>query len=49
MKENLFSEQVDRYRLKTNSDVFNQPNEFYLDIFSLNFDSLFFLYNIFTC
>ena len=36
-----FCEQVDRCRLKTNEDEINWFNDFYSDIFSLDFASLF--------
>ena len=35
------SEQVDRFRLKTNMDEINWSYDFYSDMFSLDFDRLF--------
>ena len=41
IKENFLSEQVDRYRLKTTTGEINWSNDFYLDMLSLDFASLF--------
>ena len=39
--ENFLSEQIDRWRLKTNMDEINWSNDFYSDMFSFDFDRLF--------
>ena len=39
--ENFLSEQIDRWRLKTNMDEINWCNDFYSDMFSFDFDRLF--------
>ena len=41
IKVNFLSEQVDRCRLKANMNEINWSSDFYSDMFSLDFDSLF--------
>ena len=41
IKENFLREQIDRCRLKANLDDIDWFNDYYSDMFSLDFDSLF--------